>query len=391
MAKEFLSANSDVLGIPSSLRGLKYQRTIFSLGASHLIFQQHFECRRVHRAYVTAHISNDGCVYLAKNRAVPEELLPEAFHFELTRTKAAEFAKRRLPNAAKRSASVAGTEELWYPEDATLQPAWRVRLKRTQPREDWIVYVHAETGRLLSRYNNLSKAKGKATVFKPSPVTTIGAHESLLSKKNRPKRPPAEAYMLVTLNDLKTNGFLEGKRVTTEPTRASRRVNRPNRQFLLEDHQKGFEEVMVYYHIDQAIQYLEQLGYDGTRAIFREPVRADVNGTREDNSWYSPSDKLLTFGTGDIDDAGDAETILHELAHAIQDAIIPDFGQSEEAAAIGEGFGDYFAASFFAEEKPEAYRPCVMTWDGLLIGLEQGTDPPCLRRVDEEWTYDDFI
>src|SRR4051812_4168315 len=37
-------------------------------------------------------------------------------------------------------------------------------------------------------------------------------------------------------------------------------------------------------------------------------------------------------------------------------SLVPDFGQSKEAAAIGEGFGDYLAASFFAENKPEKYR-----------------------------------
>ena len=148
---------------------------------------------------------------------------------------------------------------------------------------------------------------------------------------------------------------------------------------------------MVYHHIDTAIRYLESLGYRGGRAIFRDPVRVDVNGTREDNSWYSPWRRLLTFGTGAIDDAEDAETILHELAHAIQDAIVPDFGQSEEAAAMGEGFGDYFAASFFADRKPARYRPCVMSWDGLLDGILLGLDPPCLRRVDHDWTDADFI
>ena len=59
----------------------------------------------------------------------------------------------------------------------------------------------------------------------------------------------------------------------------------------------------------------------------------------------------MLFGTGDIDEAEDGETILHEFGHALQDAIWPDFGQSQEAAAMGEGFGDYFAASFTAEKK----------------------------------------
>ncbi len=148
---------------------------------------------------------------------------------------------------------------------------------------------------------------------------------------------------------------------------------------------------MAYHHIDTAIRYLERLGFRGSRAIFREPVRVNVNGTPADDSWYSPWEKLLTFGTGAIDDAEDGETILHELGHAIQDAICPDFGQSEMAAAMGEGFGDYFAASLFADRKPDRYQTSVMTWDELLLGLRERLDPPCLRRVDQKWTYDDLI
>jgi Zn-dependent metalloprotease len=99
---------------------------------------------------------------------------------------------------------------------------------------------------------------------------------------------------------------------------------------------------------------------------------------------------MLTFGSGDIDDAEDAETILHELGHAIQDAICPDFGQSPQAAAMGEGFGDYFAASFFEARKPARYRDTVMSWDGLLLGLRGRSDPPSLRRMDGALTFDDF-
>jgi hypothetical protein len=107
--------------------------------------------------------------------------------------------------------------------------------------------------------------------------------------------------------------------------------------------------------VDRAIRYLESLGFKGRSAIFRAPLRIRANGTRQDNSWYSPGLRQLTFGSGGVDDAEDAETILHEFGHALQDAITPDFGQSEEAAAMGEGFGDYFAASFFSETKSPRY------------------------------------
>lgn len=145
---------------------------------------------------------------------------------------------------------------------------------------------------------------------------------------------------------------------------------------------------MAYFHIDRAIRYLESLGFRGARAIFREPVRVDADGSEDDNSSYSPHQKLLAFwakrGSG-APDIEDAEIILHELGHAIQDAICPQFGQSREAAAMGEGFSDYFAASFFETRKPRRYRKSFGTWDGV---QDKRHTPPSLRRLDSPDTYE---
>jgi hypothetical protein len=195
----------------------------------------------------------------------------------------------------------------------------------------------------------------------------------------------------VTLRGLISDRAIDGTRVTMVLTDPRRRLARGRLGSFVAAHEKGFEEVMAYYHIDEALRRLETLGYRGPRRIIATPVRVNVNGTREENAWYSSPDQGITFGTGSIDSAEDGELILHELGHAIQDAICPDFGQSREAAAMGEGFGDYFAASFFADRKPDAYRATVMSWWGLLGGLRRKADPPCERRVDEDVTYRDFI
>jgi hypothetical protein len=149
---------------------------------------------------------------------------------------------------------------------------------------------------------------------------------------------------------------------------------------------RGFEEASAYYHVNEAIAYLEHLGYRGRHRLFSRPLEVNARGTREDNSWYSPGERRLTFGTGDVDDAEDGETVLHEFGHALQDAICPDFGQSPEAAAMGEGFGDYFAASFFAARKPSRYRDTVMSWDGA----HGEGEPPAVRRLDSLLTYESF-
>jgi hypothetical protein len=178
---------------------------------------------------------------------------------------------------------------------------------------------------------------------------------------------------------------LNGRRATTRLT-AGRRIVRRSLDFTVPSFEPGFEEVSAYYHVNEAITYLEKLGYRGPRGLFRTPLPIDARGTRDDNSWYSPGERSLTFGTGDVDDAEDGETVLHEFGHALQDAICPDFGQSQEAAAMGEGFGDYFAASFFAARKPARYRDTVMSWDGAHLG----GDPPGVRRLDSALTYESF-
>jgi len=385
IAWQFLEANREHLGIKSELDRLDLRRTIHGLGADHLIFQQVWRRRRIHRAYVTVHIGRDRRVYLVKSRAVPEDILRETHEPRLEAGRAVRLALAAV-RSARGSARVVGRPELlWYPLRRLLHPAWRVRIYRTRPRSEIIAYVHAITGRIISRVDNLAEAMGRATVFLPNPMARAHGFQPL-DDKRRILRPPPSAYVPVTLTGLRGNGRLDGRRVTTRLTKP--RAWSRSLDFAMPSFRAGFEEVSAYYHVNEAIAYLEGLGYHGARRVFREPIRVDARGTRDDNSWYSPGEKTLTFGTGDVDDAEDGETVLHEFGHALQDAICHDFGQSAEAAAMGEGFGDYFAASFFAGRKPRPYRDAVMTWDGARGAGEP--PPPCVRRLDSALTYESF-
>lgn len=383
IARAFLVANARLLGVEGVRSHLRLRKVLESLGAHHVIFQQHHRTLRIHRAYVTVHMDRRRQVYLAKNRAMPRQFLPARAKFRVTATGARRRAFRNL-KASRRTDRVLGVERMWFPIETRLRPAYRVRVQRAAPREEWIVYVDGTTGKILSKYDNLARATGRARVFDPNPVIALGDWRPLL-KKGRPVRPPAHAYTEVPLRSLAGTGYLDGERVSTGPTRG--RVKRGGHEFLFTSTERGFDEAMVYFHTDRIIGYVEALGYRGRRAIFREPLAADAHGTRDDNSWYSPGLRRVTFGTGGVDDAEDAEIILHEFGHALQDAIVPDFGQSPEAAAMGEGFGDYLAASFFAASKPLRFRACVGSWDAI---TGRTGDPPCLRRVDESLTYEAF-
>ena len=382
IARAFLEANQETLGIAAALDRLDLRRVIHGRGADHVILQQRWRRRRIHRGYVTVHIGRDRRVYLVKSRAVPEDVLES--------TKEPRLGVERAVRAARASAGGRGgtrivgrPELLWYPARRLLHPAWRVRVHRPRPRAELIIYVHAITGRVISRYDNLAAATGRATVFLPNPMARVQDFRPL-DGAGRIQRPPSAAYATVKLTGLLSTGRLDGRRVTTRLT--SSRFRSARLDFSAQSSRAGFEEASAYYHLNAAIAYLEALGYRGSRRIFPQALEVDARGTRDDNSWYSPGERTLTFGTGGVDDAEDGETVLHEFGHALQDAICPDFGQSVEAAAMGEGFGDYFAASFFAARKPRRYRATVMSWDGA----DGEGDPPALRRVDSRLTYESF-
>lgn len=385
IAQDFLKVNEDLLAL-NHIR-LRRTRIIESLGARHVISQQRMRKIPIHRAYVTVHMDRQNRIYLVKNRAVPLELLEPSDEFKIGIREARQIALQSITKK-KHAAKVIKIEPMWFPLKSKLRPAYRVQVLFMKPRADWLVFVDGDTGLILRKYDNLSEVSILADVFDPNPVVTLRGTRKLLLN-GALQTVPSQAYRRVRLRDLNSSGYLEGPRVNTSLT--SRRVRLKGRSFIFSDNfnsdKRAFEEVMAYYHINEAIRYVESLGYRGARAIFTEPIPVDARGTQQDNAWYSPHERSLTFGLGGIHEAADAEIILHELGHAIQDAICPGFGQSTQAGAMGEGFGDYFAASYFADKKTRHFRTAFASWDAI---VDDDLDPPRVRMLDELSTYESF-
>jgi zinc metalloprotease ZmpB len=148
---------------------------------------------------------------------------------------------------------------------------------------------------------------------------------------------------------------------------------------------------MAYYWITQAQTYIHSLGFgEGRRSIDNRPQRVRINQLGVDNSFATDHPKNeLRFGKGGVDDAEDAEVILHEYGHAIHFSQNFSFA-SEEAGAISEGFADYWAVTvsdIVAQSLgvPELEPlPCVADWDSTSYTRDV---PHCLRRVDEDLHY----
>jgi Zn-dependent metalloprotease len=144
---------------------------------------------------------------------------------------------------------------------------------------------------------------------------------------------------------------------------------------------------MGYYWVTRAQLYIQSLGFGSTLpAVNKRQQLLRINQFGGDNSFYREgTGKLtITFGKGGVDDAEDAEVIVHEYGHSVQDNQVPGFGSSPEAGAIGEGFSDYLAVTVSAHEAPTSDEPCVADWDSISY---TSTVPHCLRRVDGDKHY----
>jgi hypothetical protein len=230
---------------------------------------------------------------------------------------------------------------------------------------------------------------GTASVFVSNPVQSLG-DESLIDQNDSDAAVPASAYHAVELTNLDGSGYLSGDYATVLSETGNPAYSATN-TFNYTRHQDEFEQVMAYYWITQAQKYIQSLGFgESRRAVNDRPQPVRINQWGLDNSFATDSPKNeLRFGKGGVDDAEDAEVILHEYGHAIHFSQNFSFA-SEEAGAISEGFGDYWAVTVAdvvgrsLGVRNKVGLPCVMDWDATSY---TSTVPHCLRRVDTNNHY----
>jgi len=128
---------------------------------------------------------------------------------------------------------------------------------------------------------------------------------------------------------------------------------------------------MAYFWVNQAQEYLQQLGFDGQHlpAIAHQPMDVKIDQFGGDNSYETDKPFRLRFGKGGVDDAEDGEVIVHEYGHAVHQSQVPGFGTSLQAGSIGEAWGDYFGVTVGLDAAAHygwpvnAPEDCPMDWD----------------------------
>jgi hypothetical protein len=228
-------------------------------------------------------------------------------------------------------------------------------------------------------------SRGTGTVFLPNPVADL-QDQSLTDQKDADYAALQPAYHSVTLTNLDGSGYLRGDWANVASETGNPAYS-PTNTFAYHRNDDRFEQVMAYYWITTAQNYIQSLGFGSAlRPVNKESQDVRINQWGADNSFSTDTKDELRFGKGGVDDAEDAEVILHEYGHAMMDSQQTPFGYgaSEEAGAIGEGFADYWAATVSTTFAPTPDPACIADWDSTSY---TSTVPHCLRRVDTSLHY----
>ena len=274
-----------------------------------------------------------------------------------------------------------GPVEAWYWRDGdTLVPALRQRVREHQAGNAKASYVQLfascdgsrELGRWMdaattqaSRVADAGDTQLEARVFDPDPRTQLRDaslvwHEALqLADAAYQDKVP----LPVTLAGGRY--LLSGPHARVvdamEPNTAPFSADSPQ-AFRLTRDDRGFADINAYYHLDLAQRHLKHLGFT---ALIPGALDIDTEAGYQDNSLYDPFERRLELGRSGVPDAEDPMVIWHEFGHGVQHHILPDLGEEGDWGAIGEGFGDYLAASH--RQRSEAGRQfepaMVFNWD----------------------------
>lgn len=275
----------------------------------------------------------------------------------------------------KYSTNICSQKPVWFFSGDSLLPAIQFNTCPGSQSANREIVVHALSPIVLSDESRLAFAAQdttvRATVFNPDPLTKAGvSYGGNYTDQTDGDVPELNAMrdtvsLRITLEN--DTFYLKGDYIELKdielPYDIPVRQDLPN--FYFTRAQQGFEDVTVYYHLQQYQNYVQSLGYTN---LCNFPFWVDPHGMNgADNSYFSPGsnpfDGYISFGEGGVDDGEDADVIVHEYGHALSDAAAPGTNFGTERRGLDEGICDFIAASYSKDLYQFKWNE-LYTWDG---------------------------
>jgi zinc metalloprotease ZmpB len=346
---------------------LRLQHQIKSPGGTHYTYIQTWQGLPVHGAGLKATLDHSGRIrsWMEYLVAFPHVSAP-AFSYDPA-------------TIAPRMAEQTGAYEVqsaaqWLVQEGALLPVYQVITHQHYPVASYEILLDGRDGREISRTDRgayfAEDTTGKALVFRPDPCTRAQSPYGTLFKDSSDLHKPffttlTDTIALKNITFRNDSFLLEGPFVKIQDISPffTPPASSENGLFYFTREMPGFEDVMTYYHIDTFQRYVQRLGFTNLR---NGPLRCDPHGQgNSDQSVFisNGGNSYLLFGEGGVDDAEDADVIIHEYGHALSDAAAPGTRTGVERRGLDEGVGDYFAAAYSYDLSHWQWE-YLFNWDG---------------------------
>lgn len=355
---------------------LELQTEKSSPGAVHYAFDQTYQGLPVYGHGIKAMVSKQGrIVHLLNN--LKSSVAIEDLSFVQSETDIKTYLDQTYGSTG--AALDVEISTCFFVDDQSLVPAFRAAYNYADSR--WEEVLSATDGHLFRRrdlgsfhhsFLAMDDTTGTGLVFNPDPLTSSGnAYGSTNDWQDNSDADNAALNGQRVRVDLKDIEFTGGLFYLRGPYADLQDLEAPNTpiatsadgSFDFTRSQSGFEDVMVYYHIDTFQRYVQSIGFNN---LYNSPLLLDPHGLNGlDNSHFVPSggSSRLAFGEGCVDDAEDADVIIHEYGHALSFSAAPGTNSGTERLGLDEGIGDYVAASY-SKASYYTFWKNTFTWDG---------------------------
>ncbi|MBK9658047.1 MAG: M36 family metallopeptidase [Rhodanobacteraceae bacterium] len=315
-------------------------------------FQQYWNGLPLHGSEIVVSVTAGGEVIFVQQSLQPVDLAPGAparIDAATAQSRAAEYL------GASGGFNYVDHTEMWWNRDSALR-VWRVLLEpKGYPGGSWEVLVDAGSGAIVRVENRSLNFDGSGRAFDPDPLSSAqvayGATGYVDGSDANTAQLDAQVFTrpLRDLTQVTGNWTLKGPWAECTDWEAPMDANNcptdAAGNFLFTRDNDKFEGVNVYYHIDTFMRYINTtLNVPIAPYQYVGGVRYDPRGVNgDDNSFYTSGTGRLSFGEGGVDDAEDADVVIHELGHGIHDWLTHGLSQVQ---GLSEGTGDYLASSY---------------------------------------------
>jgi Zn-dependent metalloprotease len=372
-AKKWITENSRNLGVQSSQLALNFVKKGNS--GETLRFQQFVKDVPVFQSEILVHFNKEGKITYTSSENLKKNIEAVNTIPSLKGTEA--LQKAHIASKTKGTITLEESKLFVYQtKSGETKLVYRVLTSSHDNPGSWETIVDAQNGNIISVEDialyhhdknedpkpgkkNITKevtnkkafVSGSGYIFNPDPLSktqsTYGGQ--YIDNDDATNASLDAARTLVTIPEVDLVGgvyklkgsYAEIKELETPTTGL---FTQATNQFLFNRNEQGFEAVNAYWHIDNSLRYINE-----TLSIVCKPLTNEgilwydphgVDG--DDNSYYSNG--RLVFGEGCVDDAEDADVILHELGHGVHDWLTN--GNLSQVQGLSEGCGDYWAQSY---------------------------------------------